>query len=119
MRDENQYPPSFDPINKVKTIIYSDSSFKWLFFLQTTVVEAFVTKLDGKFIFFFLFFFFLKIFFHQNPNGQRPSMDSLFYQKKNKKWERLLVSCHSLFDPFFPFGRDGQARVLFSTLATI
>jgi hypothetical protein len=121
MLDENQYPPSFDTINKVNNIIYSDFFFKWrfffkTFFLQTTVVEAFVTKLDGKFIFYFFPFLILKIFFHQNPNGRRPSMGSLFYKKKNEKGERLLVCYHFLFDPL---GRDGQARLLFSTLATI
>jgi hypothetical protein len=35
MLDENQYPPSFDTINKVNNIIYSDFFFKWRFFFKT------------------------------------------------------------------------------------
>jgi hypothetical protein len=59
MRDENQYPPSFDPINKVKTIIYSDSSFKWLFFFADHSRRAFCDKVGREIhlLFPFLFFF--------------------------------------------------------------
>jgi hypothetical protein len=63
MRDENQYPPSFDPINKVKTIIYSDSSFKWLFFFTDHSRRGFCDKVGREIHLLFPFLFFWKYSF--------------------------------------------------------